>query len=102
MSTLTPLPLTTWSGPFGIEVQAAAISALERGQVLVADALPFALLQIEQALLSEGISDGKAKNISFDPATGDVQGAADVPAHEALGRMMRRYADHATELLGAL
>src|SRR4051812_10790723 len=101
MSSLTPLALTRWVGPFPAEIQAPALAALERGQVLLARDLPFALLQGEEALLTEGISDGKAKNISFDPATGAVQGvSADSQVREALSAMMRRYADGATALLG--
>src|SRR5690242_895924 len=103
MDVLTPLPLTNWSGPFAPAVQEAALTALEHGRVLLAGNLPFVLLQSELSLLSERISDEKAKNVSYDPATGVVQGASSDPqARDSLKAMMRRYADQAAALLGAL
>jgi hypothetical protein len=103
MNPVTPLPLESWSGPFAPEVQAAGLTAVESGQVLLAEHLGFALLPAEHALLNERVSNGKAKNISFDSATGTVQGASPDEALRApLAAMMRRFSDHATSLLGAL
>lgn len=103
MNVITSLPLDTWSGPFAPELQRAALSALESGQVLLAEHLAFSFMPAERSLLNESVSDGKAKNISFDPATGAVQGASpDGALRQPLAAMMRRFSDQATTLLGAL
>jgi len=100
MSVLETLDLAAWSGPFPQALQHQACSALERGQVLFFPRLPFAFRADEQDLLSPTLSDGKAKNISLDPATNALKGtnsAGDV--NHRLHGMMERFAQSATRLV---
>ena len=54
--------------------QAAALSALEQGEVAVLPKLAFPLLDGEESLLDPRVCDGRSKNISFDPSTGRIGG----------------------------
>jgi hypothetical protein len=100
--TLT-LPAAHWEGPFDAETQRAALAGLEGGQVLVLPRLAFALEEAEQALLSPTALDETRKNVSLDPATGEVRGtAAEGPARVALEAMLQRYARQTETLLRAL
>jgi len=59
--------ITTWTGPFDGATRIAAQDALESGKVLYFSKLPFDLTNSESTLLSETLSNGRAKNISRDP-----------------------------------
>ena len=103
MEVLERLEITGWSGPFAAELQARAVDALERGRVLWFPTLAFALEEGEGDLLTPSLSNGKAKNISLDPASGTCQGidaAAETRARVAA--MMERFARAATRLVSAL
>ncbi|MBA3812317.1 MAG: Kdo hydroxylase family protein, partial [Caulobacteraceae bacterium] len=76
-------------GPSAAVVDRA--DALERGEVLFLPDRPFRLNPDEASLLSPQVSDGRAKTISFDPATGDVGGAAPSD-QERLRGLLARYA----------
>jgi len=99
---ITSFELTQWQGPFDGATRAAAQDALESGQVLFFPKLPFVVGNSESALLTDALSNGKAKNISRDP-DGAVQGDT-APAEEraALSEMMGRFADHARALVLSL
>ena len=100
MDVVARVGVTDWSGPFAPELQRRAIDALEQGKVLWFPALAFALEESEQALLSPALSDGKAKNISLDPATGACQGMNAAPELAArVAAMMERFARAATDLI---
>ncbi|HEY1963181.1 MAG TPA: Kdo hydroxylase family protein, partial [Rhizomicrobium sp.] len=65
--------------------------------------LAFALAPDERRFLSPEFADAKAKNVSFDPASGAVKHAVGSSADiEAIAAMMRRYADHTLMLLRML
>jgi len=100
---LEALPLTGWTGPFDQETKVRAVGALERGQVLFFPNLGFALSQSEKQFLDAGVSDGKAKNISLDPATGTMQ-ASSLTGEKAdeLAAMIERFGRQATTLVHAL
>ena len=70
------LPLTAWHGPYGDDLKARAVTALESGAVLVFPDLRFVLRDGETAFLDARVADGKAKNISLDPATGRMQASS--------------------------
>ena len=70
------VPVERWNGPFAPAIQAAALTALEAGRVIVLPQLPFALETSERILLSAGALDNTRKNISFDPATGAAMARA--------------------------
>jgi hypothetical protein len=91
--------LTQWSGPFDAGTRDAAQDALESGQVLYFPKLPFTVGNSESALLTDALSNGRAKNISRDP-DGRLQGDAAAPDDAArLSAMMARFADHARALV---
>ena len=78
------------------------IQALESGNVLFLPSLRFALHADEASLLTPAIL-GRAKNASFDPATGRLGGASVSGAQAAaLQAMMQRFSDAALALVTAL
>jgi hypothetical protein len=100
---LEPLPLTGWTGPFDDATKARALSALESGQVLFFPNLAFALSQSEKEFLDARVSDGKAKNISLNPATGKMQSSSLTGERAAqLAAMIERFGFQATGLVHAL
>jgi hypothetical protein len=103
--TLDPIStfdLTRWTGPFDGDTRAAAQDALESGKVLYFPKLPFTVGNSENALLTDALSNGRAKNISRDP-DGKIQGDAASPEAAAqLSAMMGRFASHARALVLSL
>ena len=72
--------------------QEAALSALEQGEVLHLPRLGFQLQEGEETLLDPGLCSGRAKNISFDPATGRIGGlTADELRALLVRRLMERF-----------
>ena len=83
--------------------RAAALAALERGEVLALPRHGFELQPDERGLLDPRVSDGRSKNVSFDPKTGRLGGTAVAGAErEALTRMMARFARWSRGLVAAL
>ena len=100
---LMELGLHNWDASLAPGEQAAAISAVESGTVLFFPRLAFALEPEERRFLSADRSDGKAKNISLDPATGGLAGARGTTADLAeMNRMISRFADRARALIAAI
>ncbi len=100
--TLT-LPIMQWEGPFDPPAQAAAIAALEAGQVLVLPQLSFVLTGAEPTLLDRGALDDSRKNVSFDPATGATLGTGFAGAELAtLTAMLARFGAQAEALVRGL
>ena len=96
---ISTFELTQWNGPFDAATRAAAQDALESGQVLYFPKLPFAVGNSENALLTDALSNGRAKNISRDPG-GSVQGQSGSPDETAaLSAMMGRFAAQARALV---
>jgi hypothetical protein len=93
------LPVSDWRGPFDAALRTRAIDALEAGRVLRAR-LPFAVRSEEAFLLSPAVMGSERKNISFDPAGGQVGNTSlSGPEAERLRGMLRRFADAAETLL---
>lgn len=63
-----------WKGPFPDEDQSNALESLEDGKILFFQNLTFLLEDSWHVLLSPTISDGRAKNISFDPVKDGLRG----------------------------
>lgn len=100
---LETLPITAWHGPFDATVQRQAVTALERGKVLVFPHLPFQVATDEIGLLSANVSGVERKNVSLDPATGRLGNVALDPAEAPrIAAMMQRFADGAARLLADL
>jgi len=103
VTVLETIPIDTWSGPFESAIRSRALAALEEGRVLFFPRLAFALQADERQLLGADSADGKAKNISLDPATRGCQGTALKGAElERLRGMMERFAQNAAGLVAAL
>ena len=102
MSAIHPLELTTWGGDLPAAEQAVATDALEAGHVLFLPNLRFDLSDAERAYLTPE-TVGKSKNVSYDPASGQVGGAAvaAIKVHE-LRALMDRFAVATRALLAAL
>jgi hypothetical protein len=94
---ITELDLTAWRGPFDAATRTTAQEALESGRVLYFPKLPFTVGNSENALLTDALSNGRAKNISRDP-DGALKGIA--PGNnEALSGLMGRFAADSRALL---
>jgi hypothetical protein len=88
-----------WTGPFEANLRIAAQDALESGKVLYFPKLPFTPGNDESDLLTDALSNGKAKNISRDP-DGRIQGdTASAEERERLSAMMGRFAGQARSLV---
>ncbi len=99
MSRFLELDIADWGAACSAQTHSLATSALEAGCVLLLPHLAFALAAGEEALMSPAVA-GRAKNVSFDLATGRVRGTEAPPAERAaLEAMMRRFAEHARTLL---
>ena len=80
-----------------------ATGVLEGGGVMIFPDRPFLLSPREQALLDPSVADGRFKNISLDPATGAIGGAALDEARTAiLAGMIGRFGRTADALLAEL
>ena len=80
-----------------------AAQVLESGGVVIFPDRPFGLSAKEQVMLDPAVSDRRSKNISLDPATGEVTGATpDEAVHATLKAMIGRFAETADALLAEL
>jgi hypothetical protein len=100
---LAEIPIESWDGPFDAALRERARAALESGQVLYFPKLPFLLLDAEKEFLSPALSDGRAKNISLDHATGKLQGLNLASEKQPLlAVMIERFGRSATRLVSEL
>lgn len=99
MSQLVDISLSHWDANVSPAQQAAALQALEDGQVLLLPGLGFPLQKEEYPLLNGAA--GSAKNISWDPARG-VRGQGDAYDAALLAALMQRYARQTRSLLAGL
>ena len=94
---------TSWEGPFDPGTRARAQQALEHGHLLYFPKMPFKLSNSEAEFLDGRLTDGKAKNISLDHATGRIQGtSATGERAERLAAMMERFGAGATGFVKGL
>ncbi|WP_298134676.1 Kdo hydroxylase family protein [Acidiferrobacter sp.] len=83
--------------------RARALRALEAGQVLYFSHLAFALTEDERRFLSPGCTDGRSKNISYDPQAGILKGTVLTGDERArLQAMVARFAQGARVLVEGL
>ena len=100
---LEVLKIDSWTGEISPADRERAVSALEGGQVVYLPRLPFALEPEEREFLRPESSDGKAKNISYDPSTGTGRGGSyDEATTRRLNAMLARYAAMSERLVKAL
>lgn len=95
--------ITGWGREPGSELARRATDCVENGEVLWLSRLRFELTAGEQRFLTPSVSDGKAKNISFDPASGRIAGTslADNDRKE-LAAMIRRFTNQARAIVDHL
>lgn len=70
-SPVQSLEISAWTA----EAAESASHFLEAGKVLLLPRLGFELTESERVLLTSQCTDGKAKNISYDPATRNLRGS---------------------------
>jgi hypothetical protein len=93
-------PVAVWETIGGAPPQIDPADWLERGRVLLLPRSPFALNAEEKRLLDPAVSDGKAKNIRFDPDSAMLGGSAlQGTRREALAAMMARFSQQARALV---
>ncbi|HXZ95508.1 MAG TPA: Kdo hydroxylase family protein [Burkholderiales bacterium] len=82
---------------------ARMIQSLESGKVIYFPHLAFALQNTERRFLSPDCSDGKAKNVSYNPRDGSIQGTScKDPDRGDLAAMISRFATQARALVESL
>jgi hypothetical protein len=88
-------------GPIAVRAEAdRATAVLEAGGLVLFPRRAFALSDAEQGLLDPAISNGRSKNVSLDPASGEVRGAeVDDARREVLAGMIGRFAATADAIL---
>ena len=102
MEQIATFEVESWNGPFDSSTRERAQDSLEGGRVLFFPRLPFRLLDREADLLTDALSNGRAKNISRDP-DGTIQGdTASSVDSERLSAMMARFASQARDLVAGL
>ena len=102
MNLIREFDFTDWNPKIDQATSQQAIAALEGGFVICLPHLPFVLSENEKRFLSETWSDQKSKNIPLRPQ-GGLKGAVGSDSDLiALRAMIQRYADQATQLVGAL
>jgi len=100
---LTTLDVSQWHAPLDAAGAALATRELESGSVLFLPHLKFALTASEQRFLSPQWSDGRAKNVSYDPAAAEIRHtSAQGSDRGELAAMMARFAQQARELVLSL
>jgi hypothetical protein len=93
----------SWTQAAAAPVAKRATAMLEEGALLLLPQLSFGLEAEEQIFLDPAISDGHAKNVSYDPKSGRSGGTGlQGPARKALDAMIARFADQAQSLVTGL
>ena len=97
------IDITGWHDPIDGATRDRAVHALEYGAVLFFPHLRFDLGNSETRFLDPAVSDGKAKNISWDHTSGKLQ-ATSLSGGDAraLAAMIERFGSSATSLVDAL
>ena len=95
--------VSTWGGEAVAAHAGTATERLEAGDVLVLPRLPFEIAPDERFLLAASASDGRSKNVSFNPATRRLDGCA-LPDHERarLAQVLERFTQQACALIDGL
>jgi hypothetical protein len=104
-SVVKEIRVQDWNCATDKATRAEARDALESGCVLFFPLLPFQIEDNEREFLTPSVANGRAKNISLDPATGRLQGMSISGEKERrLAAMIERFGAGATkfveELLG--
>src|SRR4029077_7113065 len=100
---LTTLDFTQWNQAHDPATSGRITHELETGSVLYLPRLKFELTAGEQRFLSPRWSDGKAKNVSYDPPAAQIRHtSAQAEDRRQLAAMIARFAGQARELVLSL
>lgn len=100
---LEPVDARSWSGDCSPSERAKALTALESGKVVFLADLASAIGDDERRFLHPSCSDGRAKNISFDPRTGALGGTSlDGKDRCDLARLLARFGARSRALVCGL
>jgi hypothetical protein len=103
MTELVSLETSGWSEGFDPATCSRVTQQLETGNILFLPRLCFDLAASESRFLSPQWSDGKAKNVSYDPQAAEIRHtSAQGSDRQGLAAMMARYARQARELVTSL
>jgi 3-deoxy-D-manno-oct-2-ulosonic acid (Kdo) hydroxylase len=103
MTGVETIAIDGWVGPFPEAERSRALAALEAGAVLHFPRLAVDIDAAARDLLSAAMGDGRAKNVSFDRATGMLRGTSAAGAErERLRAMMAAFAAAAARFVGDL
>lgn len=97
------MEIAAWSAAATATSAEHTARLLESGKVLLLPRLEFKLMPDERELLTPTCADGRAKNISFDPATRNLRGSAlSGDPQTALTGMVERFYNQARQLVETL
>ncbi len=100
---LENLAIERFDAPLDEPLRERAIAGLEGGRVLYFPRLSFALSPEERVFLDPACSDGRAKNVSYDPVRRVLKGTVLTgPERERLQAMVARFAQSAETLVAGL
>jgi hypothetical protein len=100
---LERVAVAAWSAKYSRAVCDRALDALENGKIVFLSDLAFDLSESERRFLNPAISDGKSKNVSFDPLTGAVGGTSlSGRDREDVAALLSRFAAQSRALLTGL
>ncbi len=103
MNPLVNIDIEAWDAAPPEDLTQRAIAALENGRLLFFPRLTFSLKHEELPFLDPRCSDGRAKNVSYDPVTGDLKGTRLAGAdRERLRALIARYCLSAQALAGSV
>lgn len=103
MNRLTTLEITQWNQPHDATEALRITRELEAGNILFLPQLKFTLSVDEPRFLAPQWSDGKAKNVSYDPSAAEIRHtSAQDGDRRDLAAAMARYAERARELVVSL
>ena len=100
MDVIESVEFSDWYSNVPAHLQVPAMDALERGSVLFFPSLGFEIRDGEAELISERFASGRAKNISFDSATGLLRGTNAGGEHaDRLKSFVSRFAEQSKTLV---
>lgn len=102
-SQIHTLDVRIWTGAATVDDKLNLIKALESGKLLLLPRLAFRMEATERRFLDPRWSDGRVKNISYDPQTNAIKGAVgSLDELHALQRLLMRFHQQAIGLVHAL
>ena len=100
MSVVRLESVVSWEQSYAPEENERSLDLAEGGHVLLFPNLAFGVQDAERALFSPATSDGKSKNVAYDPVSGQVAGTAlEGAGRQVLQGFMARFASGARALV---